>query len=169
MLDRLIDFLLEFFEDAKPFFVINHYDQGVRLRFGKPKGLLYPGFHWKLPFADTILTHMVKVTTLNLSEQTITTKDGHSVVIRTVIKYQVSDVETLLLEVNNAVDALSDIVQGIIRDKIVDRSWQECQEPALGVDISRQSKREATKWGIEILQITITDLAQMRSIRLIMK
>lgn len=169
MLDRLIDLLLNFLDDTLPFIVIPHYDMGVRLRFGIPKGVLEPGFHWKLPFADQILSHMVKATTLNLSEQTITTKDGQSVVIRTVIKYEISDVETLLLEVSNAVDALSDIVQGIIRDKIVERDWKDCNNDELSVAISRQSKIEARKWGITILQITITDLALMRSIRLLNK
>jgi regulator of protease activity HflC (stomatin/prohibitin superfamily) len=112
---------------------------------------------------------MVKATTLNLSEQTITTKDGQSIVIRSVIKYEVSDVETLLLEVSNAVDALSDIVQGIIRDKIIEKDWSELNTSSLTGEISRASKAEARKWGITILQITITDLALMRSIRLLTK
>jgi membrane protease subunit HflC len=152
-----------------PMVVIPHYDRGVRLRLGKPRGVLEPGLHYKIPFADTILTHMVKATTLNLSEQTITTRDGQSIVIRSVIKYEVSDVETLLLEVSNAVDALSDIVQGIIRDKIIEKDWSELNTSALTGEISRASKAEARKWGITILQITITDLALMRSIRLLNK
>ena len=169
MLEKLIDFLLGLLDDLMPVVVIPHYDRGVRLRLGKPRGVLEPGLHFKLPFLDTILSHMVKATTLNLSEQTITTKDGQSIVIRSVIKYEVSDVETLLLEVSNAVDALSDIVQGIIRDKIIEKDWSELNTSSLTGEISRASKAEARKWGITILQITITDLALMRSIRLLTK
>ena len=169
MLDRFLDLLLNFLDDTLPWIVIPHYDRGVRLRLGKPKGVLEPGFHWKIPFADQIPTHMVKATTLNLTEQSITTKDGQNVVVCTVIKYEVSDVETLLLEVANAVDALSDISQGIVREKIMNRNWNECNEESLTGEISRKAKAEANKWGITILQVTITDLALMRSIRLLNK
>ena len=169
MLDKLIDIVLQFISDIVPFVVIDHYDRGVRLRFGIPKTELEPGFHWKIPFADQILTQMVKAKTINLSEQTITTKDGKSIVVKGVIKYEVSDVSTLLLEVNDATDALADMVQGIIRDKIISKNWEECNDSSLVGEISRAAKSEAKRWGLSILQITLTDLALMRSIRILNK
>ena len=51
--------------------------------------------------------HMVKPKTINLIEQTITTKDYKSVVVKSVIKYETADVVKLLLEVNDAADALA--------------------------------------------------------------
>jgi regulator of protease activity HflC (stomatin/prohibitin superfamily) len=169
MLDKLIDLVLQFIDDILPWTVIDYYDRGFRLRWGKPKGELQPGFHWKIPFADKILSHMVKTKTLNLSEQTITTKDKQSVVIQCAIKYQVNDVETLLLEVNDPVDALADMVQGIVRNKIIVKNWEECNDEKLTGEISGAAKREAKKWGLEILEVTITTLALMRSIRILNK
>jgi regulator of protease activity HflC (stomatin/prohibitin superfamily) len=167
MLDKLLEILLQFLDDILPFTVVDHYDRGVRLRLGKPKGQLEPGFHWKWPFADKVLSHMVKTKTINLIEQTITTKDKQSIVIKAVVKYEVCDVETLLLEVNDPVDALADMVQGIIRDKIMVKDWSECNDDKLTAEISRAAKAEAKKWGLTILQITLTDLALMRSIRIL--
>lgn len=168
MFDKLLDIVIEFLADILPFQVIPHYDRGVRLRLGKLYGTeLQPGFHWKIPFVDNILTHMVKPKTINLIEQTITTKDYKSVVVKAVIKYETSDVIKLLLEVNDSADALADMVQGIIRDKIVDRNWQECNSPSLISDISKKAKEEAKKWGLTIKEITLTDLAEMRSLRLL--
>jgi regulator of protease activity HflC (stomatin/prohibitin superfamily) len=167
MLDKLLELVIELLEDVLPFTVIPHYDKGVRLRLGKKRGVLEPGFHWKIPFVDKILSHMVKTKTINLIEQTITTKDKQSIVVKAVIKYVVSDVETLLLEVNDPVDALADMVQGIIRNKIVVRNWDECNEDSLTAEISRASKAEAKKWGLEIKEITLTDLALMRSLRIL--
>jgi len=179
MLDRWLEVIIEFIEDILPFTVVPYYDKGVRLRFGKPRGgfglwrpvntacVMEHGFHWKWPFADKILTHMIKIKTMNLSEQSVTTKDNISVVAKAVIKYEVSDVEKLLLEVNDPVDALSDMTQGIIREKIINRNYSELNDAVLTSEISRAAKIEAKKWGISILDITLTDLAQMRSIRLL--
>ena len=170
MLDKLIDLIIEFLADILPFQVIPHYDRGVRLRLGKPCGKeLEPGLHWKIPFADNILSHMVKATTINLLEQTVTTKDYKSIVVKAVMKYEVSDVSTLLLEVNSAADALTDMVQGIIRDKIIDKNWNECNTQVLISEISKRAKGEVKKWGLMILEITLTDLVEMKSIRLLNK
>lgn len=167
MLDKLLDLFLQFIDDLLPWQVIPYYDRGVRLRLGKPKGVLNFGFHWKIPFADQILTHMVKPTTLNLDEQSVTTKDGMGVVLKTAIKYEIENVEKLLLETNSATDALSDMVQGIIRNKIINKNWSECNDATFTNEILKASKVEAKKWGISILEVTLTDLGLMRSIRIL--
>jgi len=170
MLDKLIDLIVQFIEQILPVEIIPHYDRGVRLRFGKPRGEeLGSGLHWKIPFVDVILTHMVKTKTINLIEQTVTTKDYKSIVVKAVIKYEVTDVATLLLEVNDATDALADMVQGIIRDKIIEKFWNECNSQVLTNEIAKTAKNEAKKWGLKILEVTLTDLAEMRSIRLLNK
>ncbi len=104
---------------------------------------------------------------MNLTEQSVTTKDNVAVVVKAVIKYEISDIEKLLLEVNDPVDAISDMTQGIIREKIINRNYVECNDGVLTSEILRSAKIEAKKWGISILDITLTDLAQMRSIRLL--
>lgn len=167
MLDKLIDIVLQFIDDLVPWVVIPHYDRGVRLRLGKPCGVLECGFHWKVPFADQILTHMIMPTTMNLSEQSVVTADGTAVVVKAVIKYEVENVERLLLEVNSASDALSDMAQGLIRDKLIAADWKDCNNDKITSDISRSIKIEAKKWGIRVLTVVLTDLSPMRSIRLL--
>lgn len=168
MVERLIDFLLELWKDVLPFEVIPHYNRGVRLRLGKQYGLeLGAGFHWKIPFVDQIMTHMVKVKTLSLSEQTITTKDNRSIVVRAVIKYEVSDVVTLMLEVNDAIDAIADMTKGVIRRTLMDMNWEECNNTSVDNSIAIKARVEAKKWGIYIVEVTLTDLGEMRSIRLL--
>ena len=175
MLDKLIDVVLQFARELLPFEVIDHYDRGVRLRFGRAvmEGdkvkILEPGFHWKWPLADSINTHMVKVTTMDLTEQTVTTKDGQSVVVRAVLKYEVNDVATLLLEVDGPAAAVADMSMGILRDAFVEKMWSECNDPEFPQQITSRIRREAKKWGIYVVQLTLTDLALMRSIRLLTK
>jgi regulator of protease activity HflC (stomatin/prohibitin superfamily) len=166
MFDKLIDVCLQFAEDLIPFGVVQHYNRAVRMRFGKPRGVLQPGFHWKIPFADVFLEQMVKTKTINLSEQTITTKDWIGVVVRAVIKYEVEDVEKLLLEVYDPFDAVADMTKGIIRSIIITRDWADCNSDKLSSDIARKARVEGKQWGVKIIEVTLTDLGKVPSFRL---
>ena len=168
MLQQLIDLILQFLDDVKPFEIIPHYDRGVRLRLGKQvSNTLEPGLYWKIPFVDKILTVQVKPTTMSLAEQTITTKDGQSIVVKAVVKYEIDDAPTLILEVNDSLDAISDMVKGIIRKELIEVDWKDCNSPEIEAKIKRRSKAEAKKWGISVLEVTLTDLGLMRSIRIL--
>jgi regulator of protease activity HflC (stomatin/prohibitin superfamily) len=166
-LERIIDKLFELWDDFWPIVIIEHYNRGVRTRWGVKQEILNPGRHYKVPFIDTIHTAMVKTTTLSPAEQSLTTKDDKSVVIRITIKYEVVDVATLLLECNGAQEAISDIAQGIVQQSISTRSWDECKNGEFLSEISRRIKLEAKKWGLEVTLVTVSDLQQMRSIRIL--
>lgn len=166
MFEKLIDVILQFIDNIKPWVVVPIYDCGVRLRWGLNKGVLNPGFHWKIPFADEILTHMVKTTTINLSEQTITTKDWKGIVVKGVIKYEVDDVEKLLLEVNDPIDAISDMAKGLIRTAFISSDWKDCNNDIVANEITKKVRAEAKKWGIAVKEVTLTDLGEMKSFRL---
>jgi hypothetical protein len=71
------------------------------------------------------------------------------------------------LEVWDAVDAISDMAQGIIFDIVKDKTWDELQHEDLKRDISRKARAEAKRWGIEIETVTLSDLAKIKSIRLL--
>jgi membrane protease subunit HflC len=166
MFDKLIEFIIQILDQLLPWTVIQHYEGAVRLRLGLSKGELKPGFHWKVPFADSILTCIIKPTTLNLSEQSVTTKDWKGVVVSAVIKYEIANVEQLLLEVNDPIDALADMAKGIIRAGITSREWSECNGGELTTEIKKNVRDQAKKWGIKVIDVTLTDLGEIRSLRL---
>lgn len=166
MFDRIIDFILNFLSDILPFVVVDHYDRGVRLRLGKKREVLEPGIHLKWPFVDKVLTQMVKTTTIQLPEQTITTKDNKSIVVKSIIKYQIVNVEVSLLEVNDPIDAVSDMTLGIIRDVFIKKDWVDCNDGAISKVITDKANKEAEKWGIGIDKVTLTDLGLIRTVRL---
>jgi regulator of protease activity HflC (stomatin/prohibitin superfamily) len=167
MFDKLLDFILHWMTELSPLVVINQYQKGLRLRLGKSRGVIDAGLHWKIPFADNIIIEMVATTTIPLPEQTITTKDNQSIVVRSVIKYEVSDVERFLIDVYDAKDAMSDMTRGIIRDIFISKNWSECNDPEIVKTITSKARTEAEKWGLKINKVTLTDLGLMRSIRLI--
>lgn len=166
MLDKLIDFLIDIIEKVIPIFIIKEYQQGVFLRIGKYKKDCMPGLHWKIPFFDEIDVYPVATTTLTLPAQSIVTKDGESVVLKTTVKYKVSNIKIFGIEVGDAIDALNDMTCGINYDTIHSRTYQETCEQDIAKIITKEAKKEAKQWGIDVFKVTISDYSKISSLRL---
>ena len=167
MFDRLIDLLTGWFEQLLPFFVVRHYEEAVVLRFGRFHKTAKPGFHWRIPFVDEPVEQHVVVTTLSLPPQSLYTKDKQNIVVKGVIKYKISDIETFMLEVYDAQDAISDMTQSNIKNIIMNKTLDECIDSEIDNTLTKKARVEAKKWGVDIQQVTLTDLAPIRSFRII--
>ena len=167
MFDKLVELLTNWWLEIKPIVIIRDYEQAVLLRFGKFKGVLTPGLHFKLPFFDEVIDQHVVVTTLSLDAQSLYTRDKQNIVVKGVIKYKISDVKIFLLEVFDAQDALADMSQSIIKNVIMAMTLDECTDSELDNILTKKVRVEARKWGVDIQQVTLTDLAPIRSFRLI--
>ena len=120
-----------------------------------------------MPLFDEVIDQHVVVTTLSLDAQSLYTKDKQNIVVKGVIKYKISDVKIFLLEVFDAQDALSDMSQSIIKNVIMSMTMDECTDSELDNTLTKKVRVEARKWGVEVQQVTLTDLAPIRSYRLI--
>jgi len=167
MFDKLIDVLLEWWNHVLPFIIFRDYEQAVLLRFGRFSRVLLPGIHFKIPFFDEVLDQHFVVTTLSLDAQSLYTLDKQNIVVKGVIKYKIADVKTFLLEVYDAQDALSDMAQSIIKNVIMSMTMEECTDSELDNTLTKKVRVEARKWGVDVQQVTLTDLAPIRSYRLI--
>jgi regulator of protease activity HflC (stomatin/prohibitin superfamily) len=167
MFDKLIEIIASWWGQILPITIIPHYQEAVLLRLGKFKAVLKPGLHWKIPFFDDVIDHHVVVTTLSLPAQSLYTKDKQNIVAKGVVKYKIADVKTFLLEVYDAKDAISDMTQSIIKSIITELSLEDCINTDIDSILTKKSRVEARKWGVEIQQVTLTDIAPIRSFRLI--
>jgi regulator of protease activity HflC (stomatin/prohibitin superfamily) len=167
MFDKLIEIISNWWLQITPIIIIRDYEEAVLLRFGKFKSVLKPGMHFKIPMFDEVIDQHVVVTTLSLDAQSLYTRDKQNIVVKAVIKYKISDVKTFLLEVYDAQDALSDMSQSIIKNVIMSMSMDECTDSELDNTLTKKVRVEARKWGVEVQQVTLTDLAPIRSYRLI--
>jgi len=167
MFDKLIEIITNWWLQLTPIIIIRDYEEAVLLRFGKFKAVLKPGMHFKIPLFDEVIDQHVVVTTLSLDAQSLYTLDKQNIVVKGVIKYKISDVKTFLLEVYDAQDALSDMSQSIIKNVIMSMTMDECTDSELDNTLTKKVRVEARKWGVEVQQVTLTDLAPIRSFRFI--
>jgi len=164
MLDKLVDLLVRFGRDMLPFVIIEQWNGAVQLRCGKFIKVLSPGIHFKIPFFDSIIECPVITQSVNLPSQTLTTLDEQSIVLKSIIRYKVSNVRTYLLGVMHANDVLIDTTQGMIRDVVELTTWNDLVD--VNETITNEVKEYVVRWGIEVEAVTITDLGIVKSFRI---
>jgi len=164
MFDKLVDLLVRFSIDILPFVIIEQWNGAVQLRFGKFIKVLYPGIHFKIPFFDSIIECPVITQSVNLPSQTLTTLDDESIVLKSIIRYRVNNIQTYLLGVMHANDVLIDTTQGIIRDVVEMTTWNDLVD--VNSQITNEVKEYVVRWGIEVEAVTITDLGIVKSFRI---
>jgi regulator of protease activity HflC (stomatin/prohibitin superfamily) len=167
MFDKLIEILSTWANEILPFIIIPSYEEGVVLRMGKYNKMLKEGIHFKIPFFDNVLTHHTVMTTLSLPAQSLYTIDNQNIVVKGVVKYKIADVKTFLLEVYDAKDAISDMTQSIIKNIITNKTVHQCLHEDIDNMLTKKSRVEIRKWGVDVQQVTLTDLAPIRSFRII--
>jgi len=164
MLDKLVEFLTKFSYKIMPWVIIEQWNGAVQLRFGKFIKVLYPGIHFKIPFFDSVIETPVITQSVNLPSQTLTTLDDESIVLKSIIRYKVSNIQTYLLSVMHANDVLIDTTQGIIRDVVERTTWNDLVD--VNETITNEVKEYVVRWGIEVEAVTITDLGIVKSFRI---
>jgi membrane protease subunit HflK len=164
MFDKLVDLLVRFSMDILPFVIVEQWNGAVQLRYGKFIKVLYPGIHFKIPFFDSIIETPVITQSVNLPSQTLTTLDDEGIVLKSIIRYRVSNIQTYLLSVMHANDILIDTTQGMIRDVVELTTWDDLVD--VNETITNKVKEYVVRWGIEVEAVTITDLGIVKSFRI---
>jgi regulator of protease activity HflC (stomatin/prohibitin superfamily) len=119
-----------------------------------------------VPFLDTYDKDIIVTSTLTIPAQSLTTKDGMQVVVKSVVKFNIFDIKPFLLEITDRTDAISDIAQCIIKEQVTQRDWKECSDNELDNLLTKKLRIAVKRWGIDIEKMTLTDIGLIRSIRL---
>ena len=168
MFDRLIDLVIELIGFIKFIIPVYPYQAGICLRFGKFHHVLKPGFRFYIPFGiDKILTDSVVLETIRVGPQSLTTADGCSLVVSTIISFRIDDIKIFLLEVENRNHLIQDSAYGFVSEFIVSRTWAELQDLNLTKELTKAVRRQAKKYGADIVSVQVSDLQRCKSFRFI--
>lgn len=169
MFDKIIDVLLQCFDFLIPFTVMDQFERGVILRFGKLHREIGPGFHWHWPLAiERCLFDNVVDRTVNLGSQSLTTRDGRNVTVSGVITARIRDIKKALLEVEGFDDALKDSCYGAIAVAVSSHTWEEIQQETFSDALTKACRDQANEYGIKIKRVQLTDKTIAKPIRLYM-
>ena len=166
MFDKLFEFLKTVWAEVVPYYVVSEMELACVLRCGKFKKTSKSGIHFKMPFADVVYQYYVVTQTSHLTPQTLTTYDGKSIVVKAIVRFNIEDVKKYTLGVWDAHDAIGDTVQGIINSIVRNYKWEDIVS-GIEDEITEKAHEALSDWGICVEKVTLSDLGEIRTIRLI--
>lgn len=165
--ERIFEWIAQFWQLAIPWLILNEYQRGVVLRFGRFHRELGPGFHWIAPFGiEEAIYDSVVTSTTNLAQQSLTTADNHTVVVSAVITHKVHDVKTLFLEVEGKEQVMIDIAYGVVTQQVTAAKWDEIITEDFAKRVYREVRKRAFRYGVEVLNVQFSDMQRCKSLRL---
>lgn len=167
MFEKLLEFLLQFWQRLSPIEIVRHYEKAAVLRLGIFNRALEPGLHWKWPLIEEVIEGTASITTLRLPPQTLTTKDDVGVVISAIVKYQIINIEPYVTLIWDQHDVLADTTMGAVRKAVAEMTWSELREETPEKRVLEFVRNEVNRFGFKIHAITFIDLGRVRSLRLI--
>lgn len=147
---------------------VDEFEKGVVLRAGRFHRRVGPGWRLHLPFGiDRVITENVAFKTTSLRAQTLTTRDGDSVVASVIVAYAVKDVQKFLLEVDSANGTLGDIVHGTLSEMARKSTFLDMLDNDWHNVFVREVRRMGEQFGIYVYSARLADLGKIRTYRLI--
>jgi regulator of protease activity HflC (stomatin/prohibitin superfamily) len=140
--------------------VINQYERGVVLRFGKFKRTLNPGLHIIIPYIDVMKKVDIRTTPMDIPKQEVITKDNITVNVDAVVYFKVLDSKKAVLDITNYSYATSTFAQTALRD--VTGNFELDELLSKRDEISSQIKEIVDKrtdlWGIDIEDVKLQNI-----------
>ncbi len=140
--------------------IINQYERGVVLTFGKYSGLRQPGFRIVVPIIQRLIRVDVRSTPIDVTKQEVITKDNVTAGIDAIVYFRVVDAPKAVLETTNYVYATSQFAQAALRD--VTGNFELDDLLSKREEISQKIKEivdaETAKWGIDIENVKMQNI-----------
>jgi len=142
------------------FRVVQQYQRGIVLRFGKFSGMKEPGLSWIVPFIDRLLKVDMRLVTLPIPPQNIITKDNVTISVSGVAYFHVTDPVKAVLEVASFSDAVNQIAQTTLRNIIGQSTLDEVlsSRDKISDDIKVAVDQQTGNWGVNVTLVAIKDI-----------
>jgi len=140
--------------------VVNQYERGVVLTFGKYTSTRGPGLTWILTGVQRMIKVDLRVTTVDIPQQEVITKDNVTVGINAVVYFKVDDAKKAVLEIQNYIQAVALYAQATLRDVIggVELDTLLSERDKIAEEIKKIVDEATDAWGIDVSSIKIQDI-----------
>jgi regulator of protease activity HflC (stomatin/prohibitin superfamily) len=140
--------------------VINQYERGVVLTLGKYSSTRTPGLNWIFVGIQKIIIIDMRITTVDIPQQEVITKDNVPVGINAVVYFQVQSAENAILNIKDYFLAVSQYAQAALRDVIggVELDALLSEREKIAEEIQKIVESATQPWGILVTDIKIQDI-----------
>jgi regulator of protease activity HflC (stomatin/prohibitin superfamily) len=140
--------------------VINQFEKGVVLTLGKYTGTKAPGLNWIFPVIQGMIKIDMRITTVDIPQQEVITKDNVPVGINAVVYFQVESAEKAILNIKDYGLAVSQYAQAALRDVIggVELDSLLSEREQIAEKIQAIVENATKQWGLLVSDIKIQDI-----------
>lgn len=140
--------------------IIDQYERGIVLTLGKYSYTLEPGLKVVVPIFQRVIKVDIRITTSDIPQQEVITKDNVPVGINAVVYFQVTRPEDAVLKIQDYTYATTQYAQTALRDVIggVELDTLLTERQKLADEIKAIVDKETVDWGIDVTSIKIQDI-----------
>lgn len=140
--------------------IINQYERGLVLTLGSYSYTLGPGLKIIIPYVQRVIKVDIRITTADIPQQEVITKDNVPVGINAVVYFQVVKAEDAILKIQDFAYAVTQYAQTALRDVIggVELDALLAERQKLADEIKNIVDQETTGWGVDVTAIKIQDI-----------
>jgi len=144
----------------KTLIIVDQYERGIVLTLGRYSYTLEPGLKILVPIFQRVIKVDVRITTSDIPQQEVITKDNVPVGINAVVYFQVTKPEDAVLKIQDYTYAITQYAQTALRDVIggVELDTLLTERQKLADEIKTIVDQETTNWGIDVTSIKIQDI-----------
>ncbi len=137
--------------------IVREYERAVIFRLGRLLGSKGPGLFFVIPFVDNFMKVDLRVTTVDVPEQQIITKDNVTVGVDAVVYYRVFDPVLAVTKVENYHYAVLMMAQTTLRDIVgqVELDDLLTRREELNKKLQQILDEVTDPWGIKVTAVTI--------------
>ncbi|MEI8328286.1 MAG: slipin family protein [Candidatus Taylorbacteria bacterium] len=140
--------------------IIDQYDRAVVLTLGKYTSTRQPGLIWILVGFQRMIKIDMRITTTDIPQQEVITKDNVPVGINAVVYFQVQSAENAILNIKDYTLAVSQYAQAALRDVIggIELDPLLSEREKIAEEIQKIVSSATQSWGILVTDIKIQDI-----------
>src|SRR5215216_5507048 len=141
--------------------VVKEYERGVIFRVGRvrggPKG---PGLFILLPFIERMVKVDLRIVTMDVPPQDVITRDNVPARVTAVIYFRVVDPNKSVIEVEDFVQATSQISQTTLRSVLGKKDLDDLltNREAINAELQTIIDEQTEPWGIKVSVIEVKDV-----------
>lgn len=140
--------------------IIDQYERGIILTLGSYSYTLDPGLKVIIPIIQRLIKVDIRITTSDIPQQEVITKDNVPVGINAVVYFQVTKPEDAVLKIQDYTYAVTQYAQTALRDVIggVELDSLLIDRQKIADEIKKIVDSETTEWGVDVTAIKIQDI-----------
>ena len=137
--------------------ILREYERGVVFTLGRFTGTKGPGLILLVPFVQQMVRVDLRTIVFDVPSQDVISRDNVSVGVNAVVYFRVIDPERATIQVENFMQATSELAQTTLRSVLGKHELDEmlAERDRLNADIQQILDKQTDAWGIKVANVEI--------------